>query len=305
MSAKILAAARKQQSELQDEFGMGLDDQDLDQDVPEQDKNNNNQKSGKKLTFNLEDQDEQASRQTKPFKKFQSNFLHQQKIRKSKDNSDSDSSNNDSDLDDEADEQSQSSLKIDQEEVKINEQDQKAFELFMSNKSQTRRTIADLIMEKLTEKKTEIQTQMSEMNGNDAQTNIDVKLDDRVVKVYTQIKEILQKYRSGKLPKAFKILPTLSNWEHILYITEPDVWSAAAVYQATRLFASNLNAKMAQRFYSLVLLPRIRDDISEYKRLNFHLYMALKKSLFKPAAFFKGILLPMCESKTAHYVKPS
>ena len=55
---------------------------------------------------------------------------------------------------------------------------------------------------------------------------------------------------------------------------------------------------MAQRFYSLVLLPRIRDDIAEYKRLNFHLYMALRKALFKPAAFFKGVLLPLCESRT-------
>ena len=75
---------------------------------------------------------------------------------------------------------------------------------------------------------------------------------------------------------------------------------------------------MAQRFYNLVLLPRIRDDIAEYKRLNFHLYMvkflkffncsiylnfcailkALRKALFKPAAFFKGILLPLCESRT-------
>lgn len=55
---------------------------------------------------------------------------------------------------------------------------------------------------------------------------------------------------------------------------------------------------MAQRFYSLVLLPRIRDDIAEYKRLNFHLYMALRKALFKPAAFFKGLLLPLCESRT-------
>jgi len=68
------------------------------------------------------------------------------------------------------------------------------------------------------------------------------------------------------------------------------MWSAAAVYQATRIFASNLNAKMAQRFYNLVLLPRIRDDITEYKRLNFHLYMALRKALFKPAAFFKALL---------------
>uniref|UniRef100_T1GI16 Bystin n=1 Tax=Megaselia scalaris TaxID=36166 RepID=T1GI16_MEGSC len=53
---------------------------------------------------------------------------------------------------------------------------------------------------------------------------------------------------------------------------------------------------MAQRFYNLVLLPRIRDDLSEYKRLNMHLYNALRKALFKPAAFMKGIILPLLES---------
>lgn len=67
------------------------------------------------------------------------------------------------------------------------------------------------------------------------------------------------------------------------------------MYQATRIFASNLKEKMAQRFYNLVLLPRIRDDLAEYKRLNFHLYQALRKALFKPAAFMKGILLPLLE----------
>lgn len=70
------------------------------------------------------------------------------------------------------------------------------------------------------------------------------------------------------------------------------------MYQATRLFASNLNVSMAQRFYNLVLLPRIRQDIQDHKRLHFALFMALKKATFKPAAFFKGMLLPLCQSKT-------
>lgn len=65
-------------------------------------------------------------------------------------------------------------------------------------------------------------------------------------------------------------------------------WDVPATPQKTRIFASNLKERMAQRFYNLVLLPRVRDDIAEYKRLNFHLYMALKKALFKPGAWFKG-----------------
>jgi essential nuclear protein 1 len=31
------------------------------------------------------------------------------------------------------------------------------------------------------------------------------------------------------------------------------------------LFASNLNEKMAQRYYNLVLLPRIQRDIDKHK----------------------------------------
>lgn len=177
------------------------------------------------------------------------------------------------------------------ESIEVNEEDEKALQMFMSKDPPMRRTLADIIMEKITEKQTEIRTQMSDNASVQMQ-----ELDERVVNMYKSVRPILQRYRSGKLPKAFKIIPNLRNWEQILYLTEPDSWSAAAMYQATRIFASNLNAKMAQRFFNLVLLPRIRDDIAEYKRLNFHLYMAVRKSLFKPAAFFKGILLPLCEA---------
>lgn len=177
-----------------------------------------------------------------------------------------------------------------QEDIEVDEEEERAMEKFMSTTGQMRRTLADIIQEKLTEKKTEIETELSDKNTLRVED-----MDERVVKMYRSIRDILKCYRSGKLPKAFKIIPSLRNWEQVLYLTEPDSWTAAAVYQATRIFASNLNAKMAQRFFNLVLLPRIRDDISEFKRLNFHLYMALKKSLFKPAAFFKGILIPLAE----------
>lgn len=294
MTAKILSQARKQQSELQDEYGIGDDFGDEEQAatkpavkagakttsffLTEEDKKKTTAKSG--------DQEEPDFR---PFKKLQTSRLQQQKIRKS----DHDDSDSDSDTDEQLGDYENKRDFYSDEELKINEEDQKAFDMFMSDKPIARKTVADIILEKLTEKKTEIATQM---NDDDRTVNgADVQLDERIVRMYSQIKEILRKYRSGKLPKAFKILPSLNNWEHILFITEPDNWSAAAVYQATRIFASNLNQKMAQRFYNLVLLPRIRDDINEYKRLNFHLYMALKKALFKPAAFFKGILLPMSE----------
>lgn len=178
-------------------------------------------------------------------------------------------------------------------EVAVDPEDEKAIEMFMNKNPPMRRTLADIIMEKITEKQTEVGTVMSEVSGLPMP-----QLDPRIIEVYKGVGKVLSKYRSGKLPKAFKIIPALSNWEQVLYLTDPETWTAAAMYQATRIFSSNLKERMAQRFYNLVLLPRIRDDIAEYKKLNFHLYSALKKALFKPGAWFKGILLPLCESGT-------
>ena len=62
------------------------------------------------------------------------------------------------------------------------------------------------------EKLKEIET----INIDDNESRVmEVHLDDRIVNMYKQIGEVLSKYRSGKLPKAFKILPTLTNWEHV------------------------------------------------------------------------------------------
>jgi len=179
------------------------------------------------------------------------------------------------------------------EQLEINKDDEKALEMFMSKKPDVRVTLADMIMEKITEKQTEIQTQFTD--GESVQLQ---DVDPRVIQMYNGVRQVLSTYRSGKLPKAFKLIPKLRNWEQILFITEPTSWSAAAMYQGVRIFASNLKENMAQRFYNLVLLPRVRDDIDEYKKLNFHLYQALKKALFKPGAFMKGILIPLCESGT-------
>ena len=58
-------------------------------------------------------------------------------------------------------------------------------------------------------------------------------------------------------------------------------------FAATKMFVSNLNARLAQRFLALVLLPRVRRDIAEHKRLHFALFQSLKKATYKPGAFYK------------------
>ncbi|KAI0553693.1 Bystin-domain-containing protein [Xylaria curta] len=121
------------------------------------------------------------------------------------------------------------------------------------------------------------------------------ELSPKVVEVYSKIGLFMSRYKSGKLPKAFKILPTVPHWEDIIQLTKPESWTPNAVLAATRLFVSSKPAVVRQ-FLNMILLEHVRDNIAETKKLNVHLFDALRKALYKPAAFFKGILFPLVES---------
>ncbi|KAG8812662.1 snoRNA-binding rRNA-processing protein, partial [Serendipita sp. 399] len=96
-------------------------------------------------------------------------------------------------------------------------------------------------------------------------------------------------------PQAFKIIPSLTNWARILAITRPESWTPHAMRAATRILVSNLKPDQCRVFLEGVLLPAVRNDISEHGKLNVHYFEALVKSVYKPGAFFKGILFPLCE----------
>lgn len=193
-------------------------------------------------------------------------------------------------------------------DVELDEEDEQALNAFMNPFGGQQRSLADMILEKIHDKEAEEQGAALEMLEDDEDERqkkaamleefAPEGIDEKVLQVYRKVGDLLKRYTTGKFPKAFKIIPALSNWEEVLWLTRPDTWSPHAMFQATRLFASNLNEHMAQRFYVLVLLPRVRDDIQEHKRLHHALYQALRKATFKPGAWFKGILLPLCESKT-------
>lgn len=56
-------------------------------------------------------------------------------------------------------------------------------------------------------------------------------LDDKVVQVYRGVGKLLSRYTVGKVPKAFKIIPNLKNWEEVLFLTDPDMWSPQAMFE--------------------------------------------------------------------------
>ncbi|KDN51268.1 hypothetical protein RSAG8_00897, partial [Rhizoctonia solani AG-8 WAC10335] len=111
-----------------------------------------------------------------------------------------------------------------------------------------------------------------------------------------EVGQLLNHYKSGPLPKPFKVLPSLPQWARLLALTKPHEWTPHAHYAATRMLVSNLKPESVRHYLEGVLLEAVRDDIRINGKLNVHLYDALKKAVYKPAAFFKGIVFPLCET---------
>lgn len=160
---------------------------------------------------------------------------------------------------------------------------------------QTTTNLADLILQRIAEKEAMQEAAGSGqaqqfMGGGAPEDAVEIPL--KVVKTFTQIAQILSRYKSGPLPKPFKVLPSLPQWVDLLDITAPETWTPNAVYAATKIFISS-QPETAQHFLQVVLLDRVRADIQETRKLNVHLFDALKKALYKPAAFFKGFLFPL------------
>ncbi|KAJ3021374.1 snoRNA-binding rRNA-processing protein [Thoreauomyces humboldtii] len=215
------------------------------------------------------------------------------------------------DSDDEAEDELEDGVEYDEYEVEdgeldIDAADQHLLDTFMAKEPRKQMNLSDLIMGKIAAAEAAgdaadagaMDVSGGGRGGGGAAGPVPPSMNEKIIDVYTKVGLLLSRYKSGKLPKTFKIIPSLADWEDVLYLTHPEKWTPQATYQATRIFVSNLKDKMAQRFFALVLLDRIRDDIAETKKLNYHLYMSLKKALYKPAAFFKGLLLPLCETGT-------
>lgn len=178
------------------------------------------------------------------------------------------------------------------DDIELSAEAEASLSQFLPAQSTERRSLADMILDSIAAHEA-AKSKTSEPSDNTPRVPV---IDPKIVAVYQQMAIFLSHYTSGKIPKAFKIIPSLANWEQVLFLTNPEGWTCQATAAATRLFAGNLNEKMAQRFYSIILYPRIRSDINKHQgKLNYHLYQSMKHAIFKPAAFFRGIILPMCQ----------
>ena len=103
--------------------------------------------------------------------------------------------------------------------------------MFMQNEPTQRKTISDIIMEKLREQ----ELQASKPGSRSSDVESAPRLHPKVVQVYKgyarsgvligstepnllphRVGKVLSHYTAGKVPKAFKIIPSLNNWEEVV-----------------------------------------------------------------------------------------
>ncbi|EDR02274.1 uncharacterized protein LACBIDRAFT_254044, partial [Laccaria bicolor S238N-H82] len=170
-----------------------------------------------------------------------------------------------------------------------------ALDVMLPSNVSERKTLADLIFAKLDSGEISTTAAIQKVHQDRNAPDPALGLNPQVVEAYTKIGFFLQKYRAGALPKLFKVIPSLPAWARMLALTHPENWSPHACRAATKIFISNMKPAQAQLFLGVVLLEAIREDIQQNKKLNVHYYAALKKSLYKPGAFFKGIIFPLLD----------
>ncbi|KAJ7162620.1 Bystin-domain-containing protein [Mycena crocata] len=201
-------------------------------------------------------------------------------------------------LDDDEDNDSELEEMDDQdvEEIfEIDEGDMETLDALHPHNAGERRTLADIIFAKLESGETENTAVIKKVQQDREKPDPALGLDPKVVTAYEKVGLLLHNYKSGGLPKIFKVIPSLPAWARLLAITRPENWSPHACLAATRIFISSMKPPQAQLFLSVVLLDAIREDIQQNKRLSVHYYDALRRALYKPGAFFKGIIFPMLD----------
>jgi essential nuclear protein 1 len=119
----------------------------------------------------------------------------------------------------------------------------------------------------------------------------------KLLKVLERASLFLKVYKSGKMPKIIKLMPSLKNFEEIIWLTRPDIWSDQAIFSVTHSFISKLDKNQMGRFFSLVLAPRFQETIFNSNRYSIHIQKTMKMSTRFPSVFFSSVFLPMCESK--------
>ncbi|KAF5401621.1 Essential nuclear protein 1 [Paragonimus heterotremus] len=159
------------------------------------------------------------------------------------------------------------------------------------------------LQKNLTEAKLKITDEVSQFSGSVPGDLEDFKgvddleeLPEELLSHLRLLMDVLKHYRSGPLPKTVKMLPHLPAWEGLLGLLKPLEWTVHAYPRIVKIFASK-GHEPALHFYENYLLPKVKQDIEENRRLCVQLFEALIASMFRPEEFVSGVFLPWIQSE--------
>lgn len=126
-----------------------------------------------------------------------------------------------------------------EELVEIDEEDAAMFEQYFKkpedfNSLGGSYNLADKIMASIREKQEQVHSMEDDLaykqestiaNGSTPsalRNGEGVALPEKVIRAYTTVGSILKTWTHGKLPKLFKVIPSLRNWQDVLYVTNPE-----------------------------------------------------------------------------------
>ncbi|KAH8830543.1 Bystin-domain-containing protein [Flagelloscypha sp. PMI_526] len=136
-----------------------------------------------------------------------------------------------------------------EEEFNIDLNDRAALDNLHPANVGERKTLADVIFAQLNNASPEIRTvRIAGPQAEPEAPDPAAGLDPRIVETYTKIALLLQRHRSGPLPKVFKVIPSFPAWARILALTQPESWSPHACRAATKIFISSMKPPQAQLF---------------------------------------------------------
>jgi hypothetical protein len=94
------------------------------------------------------------------------------------------------------------------------EEDEELVRKFMSQSTQERRTLASALAERIRGEE-EADTHRADAPTEESERKAALGITPKVERVYEEVGKFLATYRSGKLPKVFKVLPALDAWEEV------------------------------------------------------------------------------------------
>ncbi|CAH8546022.1 unnamed protein product [Schistosoma turkestanicum] len=181
-------------------------------------------------------------------------------------------------------------------------EDDEDWKKFFKSTSENKELVTEL-RKNLTESKLKISEDMSQYTGSvigdlDAVRGFEDlnELPEELRDHLNLLIDVLRSYRSGPLPKTVKMLPHLDGWDSLLEMLKPLEWSVHVYPRIVKVFSSK-GHEPAHHFYESYLLPKVKQDIEENKRLCVHLFEALIASMFRPEEFVSGIYLPWVQSE--------